>query len=449
MYHHIYLLTVSFSSVLVMFIFLINILIPKTYKRYFSYFVLLMLVPFFLISFVDSKLYYGADASKRSKVIYDIKKSVQKNIEDPSKIKGIIFKNFIFPQGISDLGLSNTDGALLKWFDYKYAIHSGNEIVEIKEGKITFKGPLSFYSQLINSSTYTLDSNNVEVFYLDNEKKKLLSYHDIIDFSNKKNLHQLEKVFSRDRTSFPKRKLTLLLKNPHKKPYIKISFKENVDLGLFEDSLIILNSDPLHSIHVHQNNLYLDMGRVNEGGKYLTLQIIVGQTQYNIREIISTISLSDDIQGEKIDIEPHLDLLEQLSDKYYQIGEVLSFDTKAKYFEFIDWHGAEGSLRWSKKNSKIKFTLGKVPEDIKMFKFRLDADSFGLQEVSLYLNNHFIGRKLYVALPTSLSFKVDSRFLKEFGENIIEFRVPNAQKPISGGDSRILGLALHKFGIIY
>ncbi|MBF0274758.1 MAG: hypothetical protein HQK84_05960 [Nitrospinae bacterium] len=449
MHHHLYILTIGFSMLLVTLLFSFDIIITGDYQKVYRGAILFLIIPLFLSSFINSKVVYGKDAGKRAHIIHNIKKTVQANIPDSKETDAIIFKNFSFPHDLSNFGLSHMDGALLKWFHYERYIHSGSDIVSFKDGIITYKGPVSYYIQRHNKNVLTVENNRAEIFYFDKSAENVLTYKDFIDFENKENLHQQKQIMSNDDYFLSRRKMKLLLKNSERKGYIKVMFDKDIDLSFIKNSLILVNSNPLDHIYIHNNEVYLDINHLKQKAKYLLVDIVGGFIQYDLNKTINKVSLSDDFQGEELKVTAGNELFSILSEKNYQLGDILSFNDTLHYFTFIDWHQPEIAFRWNKgSKSKVILTIDNFPPTIQKLHLQITGMSHGKQMVWIYINNTLVGKELFSGQPEVKFFEFDANLIKQSQENIIEFQIPGAKSP-NTTDPRVFGFALNKIGLLY
>ncbi len=104
------------------------------------------------------------------------------------------------------------------------------------------------------------------------------------------------------------------------------------------------------------------------------------------------------------------------------------------------WHAAEAEHRWSADGlAKVIFQVhADAPYDGRL---TLEFGSLGSQKVSVLLNGKSLGDYQLDSWHGQIDFNFDAGQLNRNGENVLEFKLPDARAP-GNGDERLLALAL-------
>lgn len=293
MLHHIYLITVGSSIFIVSLILGLRHFFIEPVKKIYFYSMILILFPIILVGGFCSNIEIYEGQKQRTDSIKLLKYKIQSSIEDPAKIDAILIKNF--PQ--NSYGISGMDGAYLQWFDYKKYIHSGREIISVLDNNIKFKGPLTYYNA--PKEVRDVDNGKVEIFYLSDVDKNLLTYSNDINFQAGKNLHQLDQVMSDGQQCDKDYILNAVFKNIYGKDTLAISLNSVKDIKSFlKGASIEINGRAVKSVLTADKNIFINGVA---GTKYIFLKITSIDDRFKSHlNAIEITSMPSDIKSTRV-----------------------------------------------------------------------------------------------------------------------------------------------------
>ena len=172
MHHHLYLMTPGVAMIICGLIFYFDYIFFSRWKNIFQWFLIYAVFPLFIINSMNFNLNYGSHSSEKTRVLFNVKKQIQNYIPDINDVDALLLINFLKPQNLHYYQISHLNGALLHWFNFKKYIESGDNVLSVKDGQITFEGPLSYYGHILHSKTLIVSNKKVEMLYYDSDQKK-------------------------------------------------------------------------------------------------------------------------------------------------------------------------------------------------------------------------------------------------------------------------------------
>jgi hypothetical protein len=441
MHHHLYLMTVGMAMMIPSLFLMASHLFTSPVKIILQGFIIYILLPFLLISSINFHWHYGQTSAGKTKVLLGLKKQIQTYIPDAQKVDALILKNFLKPQSLHEYQISHMNGALLQWFNFKKYIESGDEILSAKAGKITFKGPLSYYGHIHHTKTLTVPNPKIEILYYSSDTKTLLPYGESIDFEKGINLHQTRQVRSNNEWETDGSYLEAILRNPGAPRFLTLSFRPAIDpLAIVNFVVIGINEMPVNEAYVSRQAISIDVSRFAVENKYLFLYLDLPD-QSGFWQNLTNIHFANSCKGVKrlIPQSANFDFLN--APFSYHIGDSIRFNGEGAV-EFINWYDAELTHRWAKGgNGSIAMRLGNLNPAAKQYVLNLKGFTLGKQTVEMRLNNMLISTFADDGSKKTWKIPFEAKLLKPNAVNMIEFRIPGARKP-GGRDERILGFAL-------
>jgi hypothetical protein len=125
----------------------------------------------------------------------------------------------------------------------------------------------------------------------------------------------------------------------------------------------------------------------------------------------------------------------------YQIGDLINFDS-SENVTFINWHANEATHRWTNgSNGIIKINFAPSDSAVEQYWMHVKGFTNGAIDALIYVNQCLAGKfENGLAMET---IAIDANLITPGTENVIEFQIPDAKKPINR-DSRVLGFALQQ-----
>jgi hypothetical protein len=297
MRHHVYLITAGSSIFIISMVLGLQYFVRPSIRKFYFHFMIWFIFPIVLAGGFCKIIKTYEGQKERTDAIKLIKYKLQSSIDDPSKLDAILIKNFAndgFAQGY--YGISGVDGAYLQWFGFKKYIHSGREIISVLDNNIKFKGPLTYYN--LPNVERDVDNENVEIFYLNEADKNLLTYSDNINFLEGKNLHQIDQVMgdSDQRKCNENHVLNVLLKNLQRRNTLAISL-DSVDsiAGFLKEARIEINGRAAKTAFVKDKVIYIDGV---PDAKYIFLRIV--STNYKFKKSLEEIKFDNNPPGDNL-----------------------------------------------------------------------------------------------------------------------------------------------------
>ena len=443
MHHHLYLMTVGVAMMIPGLFLTASHLFASPVKEIFRGIFLYILMPFLMISSINYHWHYGQTAAGKTKVLLEVKKQIQTYIPDVAKVDALILKNFLKPQSLYEYQISQMNGALLQWFHFKKYIESGDEILSAQDGKITFKGPLSYYGHIHHTRTLTVPNSKVEILYFNSNTKTLLSYGESIDFEKGINLHQTRQVWSNIERGTDGHYLEAILRNPVAAQYLTLTFRPAIDpLAIVNSVVIGINETPVNEAYVSRQAISIDVSRFAMDSKFLFLFLGLPD-QSGFWKNLTNIRFTNSCEGVKrlIPRSANFDFLN--APFSYCIGDSIRFDSEG-VVEFINWYDVEPTHRWAKGGSgSIAMRLGNLNLAVKEYVLILKGFTLGKQTVEIRLNDIPISTLVNDGPEQTWTIPFETKLLKPNAVNMIEFRISGATKPGSK-DERILGFAFQE-----
>ena len=284
MRHHTYLMTAGSSILLATTLISLQWLFVESVRKIYYRLLIYIMAPFIILFGLNDTLDMYKNEHGRTASIKSLKDSIQSSVKDPEKIDAILIKNFFHDY----YRISGMDGAFLQWFDFKKSIYSGREITYVKDKKIKFKGPLTYYHP--PDQEHEVDNNKTEIFYLDDASKKVLSYSDFINIETGENLHQLRQVMKDGPTQCDASYFldAILKKNPSSKNTVAITLDPETNLRNFlrNVSRIELNGRAIKKVSASNHAIYIDTSNMS-GVNFLFLKIVSTSKEFknHLKEI--------------------------------------------------------------------------------------------------------------------------------------------------------------------
>ncbi|MHB1143156.1 MAG: hypothetical protein ACYC1T_15520 [Sulfuricaulis sp.] len=283
MRHHTYLMTAGSSILLATTLVGLQWLFAEPVRKIYYRLLIYIMAPFIILFGLNDTLDMYKNEHDRTASIKLLKGSIQSSVKDPERIDAILVKNFFHDY----YRISGMDGAFLQWFDFKKSIFSGREITYVKDNKIKFKGPLTYYHP--PDQEHEADNNKTEIFYFDDVSRNVLFYSDFINIETGENLHQLKQVMKDGATPCDANYfLDAILKNFHSKNTVAITLDPEINLRNFlrNVSRVELNGRPVKKVFASRNNIYLDMRYLSDIN-YIFLKIVSADKEFkhHIKEI--------------------------------------------------------------------------------------------------------------------------------------------------------------------
>lgn len=105
------------------------------------------------------------------------------------------------------------------------------------------------------------------------------------------------------------------------------------------------------------------------------------------------------------------------------------------------WSYPENTFRWTKKKHAFFYFKFKTKYQFISFSMKF-LDSYGLQVVDFFFNNHKLGTVKFQQGLKIVTYKITRNMFSENGINEVELVIPNAIRP-EKGNIRNLGVALN------
>jgi len=433
MRHHTYLMTAGSSILMVFALFSMHFIFKGSIKKAYQYFLIIFFFPVFLVSGLNFNLKHYKEEFERTNSIKLIKYKIQASIKEAGEIDAIIVKNFFQPY----YNISGMSGAFLQWFNFKKYIHAGREIISVKDNNIKFRGPLTYYHS--PNQEYEVQNKRTEIFYLNEEDKNLLSYHDVINFDEGENIHQTLQVRGDSSSQCDSDYiLDAILKNEDKDNFLAIIFNSTHDLDIFLKKVVLfdLNGAVAKTVFVSKNSIFIDAGKSRDNVKYLLLRIV--STDKKFKGYLKSISLSrlnGDFRFSRYNLKNSSDFL----------GENLFYGFPVIWDWKEGFYGLEGdsknNWRWGSSHGEL-FVTNTSPKELQVtLEMKLGT-----------AHNEFSNLKVKSTLfNEDLKINSDAKlYLKKItippGKHVIRFE-SDAKKPNNSVDPRLLSFIISNFRV--
>jgi len=448
MRHHFYLMTAGISIIIISLFCLMYHCLPLVLRKYYSALVWLLAFPLIVINSMCFNLNYGESQAEKTKTLYNAKKQIQQYIPNVQKIDALLLKNFLKPKSLHYYQISNMDGALLQWFNYKKHINSGDEIENLTNTNIIFKEPLSYYEHINHRDKFIASNNRTEILYYDEKLQKLLPYSEFIDFVKGINLHQTRQVMTNNEEAGRQDVLNAILKNTASSRFLTIHFKTAVDPFAFtEYAAVRINGEPVNEVYISEHTVTMDISNYNNN-KYIFLFMMIddpGNSRFTGR--LKKIDFKDLAVGCKISLMKKAPSALIDYRKKYNIGDPINFKD-AVPVNFENWYPAEPTHRWAQGEwGAIDITLGELVPSIRQYNILLKGFTCKNQKLSVYLNNVLLTIISNDGSQRTWTIPCDANIFKPNAVNSIKTVVPGACNT-GPPDNRKLGFGFQELRII-
>ncbi|MCP4130485.1 MAG: hypothetical protein GY754_05840 [bacterium] len=296
MHHHIYLMSAGFSIAFTILLLNFHNIFPAKFKKNVKYIMLFVVLPVIVVTSINYHYNYAQESSKRILPIQTVKKNIQKNI-DIDTVDAVIVKNLFKPHGLKYYQITDFNGALLQWVNFKKLINSGDTILSTRDNKIIFKGPLASYDHLNESKEITVDNKRAVFFYYSGTKMELLNYHDEIDFEKGKNIYQTEQVFSEKKIVDHNTTIEAILHHTKKTKFLRIKFKSLNNFSNIRDKIVLsLNGEAVTKAFFSENSIFIDVSGFNAFCNYYFL-FLHFSNDFNVKDNIKLIDFTPKSKG--------------------------------------------------------------------------------------------------------------------------------------------------------